>query len=112
MTEQTEQPRRKRSPAAVAAEHAPWLPTQWDPADALSMQRLAAGTANQVEQKRAMKWILTACGLNDMPYRPGGEDGRRETDFALGKLSVGQQILKLARVNLALIKGGEGGEHV
>jgi hypothetical protein len=40
------------------------------------------------------------------PIRPGGEDGRRDTDYALGKASVGRQIMKLARVNLALIKGG------
>lgn len=112
MADQTEQPKsRKRSPAAVAAEHAPWLPTSWEAADALSMQRLAGGTANALEQKRALKWILTACGVLDEAYRPGGEDGRRDTDYALGKASVGRQIMKLARVNLALIKGGEDGEH-
>lgn len=106
-----EKPARKRAPAQVAAEHAPWLPTAWEAADALSMQRLAAGTANQIEQKRAIRWILICCGVLDEAYRPGGEDGRRETDYALGKASVGRQIMKLAKVNLSLIKGGGDGEH-
>lgn len=75
------------------------------------MQRLAAGTANAIEQKRAMKWILTCTGVLDQAFRPGGEDGRRDTDFALGKQSIGLQIMKLARVNLSLIKGEEHGEH-
>lgn len=112
MAEQpTDTPRRKRDPRAVAAEHAPWLPTEWEAADALSMQRLAMGTANSIEQKRAIKWILTCCGVLDEAYRPGGEDGRRDTDYALGKASVGRQVMKLARVNLSLIKGEEHGEH-
>lgn len=101
----------RKSPAAAAAEHAPWKPTSWEPADALSLKRLAAGTASPVEQQRALKWILTCTGVHDEPYRPGGEDGRRETDFALGKACVGRQIAKLVNIDLARIKGGEGNEH-
>jgi hypothetical protein len=111
MAEQPEQRRRRRSPAEATQEHAPWKPTPWEAADALAMQRLAAGTANAIEQKRAMKWILTCTGVLDQAFRPGGEDGRRDTDFALGKQSIGLQIMKLARVNLSLIKGEEHGEH-
>lgn len=106
-----EKPAARKRPATVAAEHAPWLPTPWDPADALSVQRLSQGQANTAEQKRALEWILRATGVNDQPYRPGGEDGRRETDFALGKQMVGREIVKMIKINLARIKGGTDGEH-
>lgn len=101
----------RKRPATIAAENAPWLPTPWDPADALSIQRLAQGQANATEQKKAFEWILRATGINDEPYRPGGEDGRRETDYALGKAHVGREIVKMVKINLARIKGGADGEH-
>lgn len=107
---EAEQPRKaKRTPAAAAAEHAPWKPTAWEHADALSLKRLALGQASSVEQQRAYRWILLCTGLNDEPYRPGSEDGRRETDYALGKAHVGRQIVKLVNVDLARLRGGE--EH-
>jgi hypothetical protein len=37
---------RKRDPRRWPRSTRPWLPTPWEAADALSMQRLAAGTAN------------------------------------------------------------------
>lgn len=74
------------------------------------MQRLAAGAASGEEQKIALRWILRCSGVTDEPYRPG-DDGRRETDYALGKATVGRQIAKLARVNLSLLRGDEHGEH-
>lgn len=113
-TEQNDKPPRRthRAPAAAAAEHAPWRPVDWDPADALSVQRVAAGTAAPHEQIRAFKWIMFCTGYIDEPYRPGGEDGRRETDFALGKANVGRQIAKLLHMNLAALRGGEDREQV
>lgn len=111
MTEQPKPERKARkSPAAAAADHAPWLPTDWTPADALAMQRLSTGAANAEEQKTALRWILRCSGVTDEPYRPG-EDGRRETDYALGKANVGRQIAKLARINLSLLRGDEHGEN-
>lgn len=115
MSEQPAPPPEKRKPrrpiAQVAAENSPLIPTAWDPADALALQRLAAGTANALEQKRALEWILRVSGINEEPYRPGGEDGRRDTDFALGKASVGRQIVKLVKINLSRVRGNEYGEH-
>ena len=104
MAEQPDRPRVNRNPKAAAAEHAPWRPTPWENADALSLKRLAAGTASSVEQLRAFKWIMLATGLHDEPYRPGSEDGRRETDFALGKANVGRQMQKLVNIDLAKLR--------
>lgn len=107
----TEQPRRKKPIAQAAAENSPLRPTEWKPGDALAMQRLAAGQANALEQRMALEWILRCTGIHDEPYRPGGEDGRRDTDFALGKASVGRQIAKLVKVNLNRLRGNDDGEH-
>lgn len=104
----TEQGTRRRSPTAAAAAHAPYLPTQWENADALSLQRLQTGSAQPHEQKRALAWILKVTGITDEAYRPGDENGRRDTDFALGKANVGRQIAKL--LNLDLSKTMTGGE--
>lgn len=75
------------------------------------MQRLAGGTASGDEQKTALRWILRCSGVMDEPYRPGGEEGRRDTEYALGKATVGRQIAKLARINLSLLRGDDHGEH-
>lgn len=113
MAEQPPQPReqKRKSPAQAAAEHAPYLPTDWTPADILSLQKLAAGIANAEEQKRALTWILKACEVNEQPFFPGGEDGRRATDFMLGKQQVGREISKLLKLQLSKLRGGEHGEH-
>lgn len=72
----------------------PWHPAPYSDVDTLAIKALAAGNANEGQQQRALKWIVeTLCGTYDQPFRPG-EDGRRETDFACGKMFVGQQIVK------------------
>ncbi len=66
------------------------------------MQALATGEASPEQQKRALRWIVeNAAGTYDMSYRPGAENGRRDTDFAEGKRHVGNQIVKLLKVSLA-----------
>jgi hypothetical protein len=100
--------KRRKTTAEAAAEHAPWKPTPWEPADALSIKRVASGAANALEQRRAIEWIMRCTGYGGEPYRPGGEDGRRETDFALGKASVGRQIAKILNIDLTRVRGGDG----
>lgn len=79
----------------------PWEPAVFDIADAAAIKALAAGTANADQQVRALLWIVeTASGAYDQSYYPGGEDGRRNTDFAEGKRFVGNSIIKLTKVNL------------
>jgi hypothetical protein len=78
----------------------PWHPAPYDDADTYAIKALAAGVANEGQQKRALKWIIeTLCGTYDQPYRPGSE-GDRDTVFACAKMHVGQQIVKQINVNL------------
>ena len=83
----------------------PWMPPQWDLADASAMQALARGEASPEQQRRALKWIVeTGSGTYDVSYRPGGEEGRRDTDFAEGRRFVGLQLVKLLRADLAKLR--------
>lgn len=111
MSEQTDTPVRRKAPAVAAAAHLPYMPPPWENADALSLRRVAAGNASSVEQQRAIAWIMKATGYTDEPFRPGGEDGRRNTDFALGKAFIGRQIAKLLNVDLSRIRGGKDVEN-
>ena len=73
-------------------------------ADAIAIQALAGGTANPEQQKRALKWILEdACGLPVWAYRIEV----RETDIALGRQFVGQQIVGLMRMNVSKLRKTE-----
>ena len=98
----SEQPRRAAKPAREAAEeHAPWKPTPWEPADASAIQALARGDCPPHLQQRALNFIIyKLCGTYDLAYRPGGTDAERDTSFALGKQNVGQQIVKLLKVQV------------
>lgn len=83
-------------------------PAPFMPADATALQAIAAGTANDSQQKRALKWILEgACGLPVWAYR----DSSRETDIALGRQFVGQQIMGLLKVQVSKMKGDEEIKH-
>lgn len=102
----------KRSTRAILEEHAPWKPVHYETADILAIQALQAGTAEDHQQRRAFRWIVEAASaLYDLAYRPGGEEGRRDTDFALGRAFVGSQIMKLTRLNTmnATERGEQGG---
>lgn len=79
-------------------------PADWEPADVSAIQALERGSATPEQQKRALNWWLyKACGLGQLAFRPGGEDGRRNTDFALGRQFPAQQTVKLMRLNLGAI---------
>lgn len=105
--EQPEAPRaRARKPEAQAVlEHAPWKPAPYMIADATAMQALQAGTATAEQQKRALRWIVHgAAATYDISFRPGAEDGRRNTDFAEGRRWVGLQIVKLLNAKLGAMR--------
>jgi len=78
--------------------------------DCKALQLLAAGECPPHLQKRALEMIIyKLCGTYDMEFRPGGEDGRRASDFAGGKRWVGTQIVTMLRVNTAaLVRGAKG----
>ena len=101
------EPRKRFKPIREALEDsAPWKPAEWGPSDAGAIQALMRGDAPPHLQQRALDFIITKlCRTYDMPYRPGDNDGRRDTDFALGMQWVGQQIVKLTKVRI--IREGE-----
>jgi hypothetical protein len=103
-----EQPTR-RAPTKQALMHAaPWLPAPYDLADVSALKALQAGTASAEQQLRALTWIIeNACGTYDFPYRPGGQEGERDTGIALGRMFVGQQIVKLLNVPMAALRRRE-----
>lgn len=80
--------------------YAPWKPVGYDLPDIVALQALQQGTADAEQQKRALKWIVeVASGRDEQSFYPGGEDGRRNTDFAEGRRFVGNSIVKMLRLN-------------
>jgi hypothetical protein len=92
--------RKKPLPGLPAREA--WKPPVWEDEDAGALQALAAGTAAPHQQKRALDYIIRSlAGTYDMAYRP---ESARDTDFALGRQFVGQQIVFLLKVNIPAFK--------
>lgn len=80
----------------------PHKPAPYDKADSAAIQALSVGAANDVQQKRAFKYIVEVLsGYYDLSYRPDDMGGRRATDFMEGRRYVGAQLVKLSKLNLA-----------
>lgn len=75
----------------------------WEPADASAIQALFRGDANEVQQKRAINFITN--DLCALPYLAFDTKNQRNTDFALGKQSVGHAIVRLMRLNIGQFTG-------
>jgi len=85
-----------------AKKSAAWHPPAWETPDAKAIQMLAAGTASPEQQQRALRWIVeVACGTYEMTYRPESD---RDTAFAEGRRFVGNQIVKLTKLELSKLK--------
>lgn len=96
MTRATPKPVRQ-----ALADHAPWKPPEYAIADVVAIKALYDGTADKQQQQRALTCIIDILsGRNDMSYRPGGLEGDRDTCFAEGRRYVGQQLVKMVKVNL------------
>lgn len=67
-------------------------------ADVYAVQALAEGRAGPAEQARVWAFLQRFCGCGRMSFWPGGEDGRRATDFAEGKRFVGDQLRRIAHL--------------
>jgi hypothetical protein len=102
----TEKPTRKaKTQREAVADHAPWRPVPYELADADALQALMRGDADKGKQMRALNFIInTIAGTYDEPYRPGAEEGSRDTTFALGRAYVGRQIVKLLKLNLSALR--------
>lgn len=71
----------------------PWDPPELDDHDLRAIKAVAAGKASEGQQVRAVKVIVEVLAATyDLPFRPG-PDGARATDFAAGKMFVGQRIV-------------------
>lgn len=98
--EQPDRPRKK-----ALSESAAWLPVPYELADATAIQALNAGTADAHQQKRALAWIINqAAATYEMPYRP---ESARDTDFMLGRVFVGQQIVKMLKLAVGALRRTE-----
>ncbi len=81
----------------------PWKPPHWEIEDAGAIQALLRGEAQAHQQQRALAYIIeTLCGTYDMSFRPTSE---RDTCFAEGKRFVGNQLVKLTKINLSKVTG-------
>lgn len=70
-------------------------PAKYDKAIVVAMRALAAGVANEGQQKAALDWIINhASRLYDMSYRPGDAHA---TAFAEGRRFAGSQVVKMLR---------------
>lgn len=78
----------------------PWQPAEVEPGDIGAIKALLAGQANDLQQARVVRWLIRATGVEEMSFRPGGDDGRRASDFAEGKRFVGLQLFTLAKASL------------
>lgn len=100
-------PQKRRALVPVAQPQGS-VPAPITSSDASALQALASGTANDGQQKHALQWILEgACALPVWPYR----ESQRETDIALGRQFVGQQIMGLLKVNVSQLRKHEGREE-
>jgi hypothetical protein len=79
----------------------PFAPAAYDRSDVAAFKALSEGRADSYQQQLCLEWIMYASGAYANAFRPGA-DGARDTDFALGKAWVGQQIVKL--INLPMRK--------
>ncbi|HKI60710.1 MAG TPA: hypothetical protein VKA31_00305 [Mariprofundaceae bacterium] len=114
-----EKPEGLDGPAGYVAErtgaHAlprdPWHFAPWDAADQSALKALRDGNASPNQQHRALGWILFACGMTDDPWRPGGSDGARASDYASGKRRIAVEIRRLIELpSLGASDGGEQGD--
>lgn len=79
-----------------------WLPAEWELADAAAIQALARGDAEASQQKRALTVIVEKlAGTYEHTFVPGAQD---QTTYLEGRRSVGLQIVKLLKVDLAALR--------
>ena len=79
----------------------PHVPPPYEIADVASIQALQRGDATQHQQQLALKWLIErAAGTYEFNFYPTD----RDTAFALGREFVGQQIVKLLHLDLALLR--------
>lgn len=75
---------------------APHLPAEYDEDTLMAVRAFHEGKASESQQIIVRDWLLhSVCRVDDMSFRPGGDDGRRASDFAEGKRYVANQYRKM-----------------
>lgn len=75
-----------------------YQPAPYDEYICNATRAMFSGNASEGQQKAFMRWLIEDCCLTyDQPFRPG-QDGERDTAFACGRMFVGQQIRKVAKL--------------
>lgn len=79
----------------------PHIPPRYELADVSAIQALQRGDATEHQQQRALRWIIeSAAGTYQFHFYPG----ERETSFALGRAFVGQQLVKLSKLDVSSLR--------
>lgn len=82
-------------------------PAKYELADLTAVQAVAAGTANEDQQRRAMKWIIeSACDTYGLGWHPGGP---HEASFVAGRRFSGMQIVKATKINVSALRKASNG---
>lgn len=76
-----------------------WHPAPYDKADVVAIQAVQAGTASADQQKRALDWIIMRAAITyENGFRPDDPNGRLGANVD-GRQYVGQQIIKLLKMD-------------
>ncbi len=102
---------RRKTQRQVLEDNAPWLPTPYSVADAMAIKALYDGKATEEQQKRALAWVIEKASACHNAHYYAGQDGERNTVFALGKAQVGQEIIKLIKIPKAKLKQRRAGDE-
>lgn len=84
----------------------PWLPPTLSPGQVGALKAVFQGLASAEQQRQAFDVVCEISYNGGAHYFPG-EDGRRDTDFALGRKFVGDMMKTIVKVRIT--KGGEHG---
>lgn len=86
----SEAPAPKTRRKSIGPSALPWDPPVLSKAEAYAIKSLAAGTANDAQQRTAWEYIMRLTGVRDLEFRPD----ERASTFASGKRFVGLQLVK------------------
>ena len=92
----TDRPRRQK---ITGPSMLPWDPPQISKAEAYAIRSIAAGNANESQQRTAWEYIMRLTGVRDLEFRPD----ERASTFASGKRFVGLQMVKYVTLPASII---------
>jgi hypothetical protein len=72
-----------------------WDPALLEPAEVSSIKAIAANHRLGFEAI-----VFKLCRFNEVSFAAGGDDGRRESDYAEGKRAVGKNLLDIEKMKM------------